>query len=110
MNSKQILREIGQRILTRRKQLHMTQEHLAEKMEVSTQMISYVETGQKAIRPENLIKLCGALNVSADYILMGEISTLDCGLLAQKLAKLSPDEFRCVETILDGCFQLIGQN
>ena len=50
---------------------YMTQETLAEKMDVSIQMISNLEGGKKAIRPENLVKLCTALDVSADYILRG---------------------------------------
>jgi len=71
MGDEKLLKEIGGRINTRRKELGLTQEELAERMEVSIQMISNVELGKKAIRPENLIKLCNALNTSADYIWRG---------------------------------------
>lgn len=71
MEKDDVLKGIGQRISRRRRQLRMTQEELAARMDVSTQMISYAEQGRKAIRPENLIKLCAELEVSADYILTG---------------------------------------
>ena len=44
--------------MVRRKSLRMTQEELAEKLGVSTQMISNLELGKKAIRPDNLAKVC----------------------------------------------------
>ena len=66
-----VLKQIGVRIYHRRKLLKLTQAELAEKMSVSTQMISNLELGKKAIRPENLIKLCEVFNISADYILTG---------------------------------------
>ena len=74
MGDEKLLKEMGARISVRRKELNLTQEALAEKMDVSVQMISNLELGKKAIRPENLIKVCDALGVSADYILRGSCS------------------------------------
>ena len=71
MDTEMLLKQIGARISARRRELNITQEQLAEKMDVSIQMISNLEGGKKASRPENLIKLCLALDVSADYILRG---------------------------------------
>lgn len=70
MGDEKLLREIGARIDLRRKELDLTQEQLAELMDVSIQMISNLELGKKAIRPENLVKLCAVLDVSADHILL----------------------------------------
>lgn len=67
----EILRQMGERITLKRKELKMTQEGLAERIDVSTQMISNLELGKKAIRPENLIKVCAVLGLSADYVLNG---------------------------------------
>lgn len=69
---KKILQEMGARIRMRRRELNITQEQLAEQMDVSTQMVSNLELGKKAIRPENLIKVCEALDTSADYLLRGK--------------------------------------
>ena len=48
---------IGKRIQNRRKQQGYTQEQLAEMMNVSIQMVSNLERGNKAIRIDNLINL-----------------------------------------------------
>ena len=56
----ELLKEMGQRILERRKQLNMTQETLANLTHLTTQTISYAEMGQKAMRPETMLKICEA--------------------------------------------------
>ena len=63
------LKEIGQRMIERRKKLGLTQEALAEKADVTAQFVSYAEAGKRAMRPENLMKIAEALSVSADYLL-----------------------------------------
>lgn len=68
----EFLCEMGKRISTRRKGLGMTQEGLAEKAGLTSQTISTAETGTKALRPQNIVKLCKALETSADYLLFGK--------------------------------------
>lgn len=109
MGNEEILRGIGERISSRRRQLRMTQEELAARMDVSTQMISYAEQGRKAIRPENLIKLCAELEVSADYILTGRASAAEFERVAQKLSRFSQEELACVEAVIDSCIALTGK-
>ena len=48
--------------MDRRKKLGLTQEALAEKGEVTTQFVSYAESGKQAMRPENLLKISSALD------------------------------------------------
>ena len=96
-----ILQEIGQRILDRRKQLGLTQEALAEKAEVTTQFVSYAESGKRAMRPENLLKISEALGVSADYLLTGDMIDKDSLLLSEKLRMLTPKQLRLIEGLLD---------
>ena len=67
-----LLKEMGQRLAERRKQLRLTQEELAERADLTTQTISTAEAGKKALRPENIIRICGALDISRDYLLLGE--------------------------------------
>jgi len=95
------LREMGQRIMVRRKALRMTQEELAEKLGVSTQMISNLELGKKAIRPENLVKVCAALELSADFVLTGAATKTAVDAVAQKLAQLSGEELQMVNDMID---------
>ncbi len=98
--------DMGMRIAQRRKMAGLTQEQLAERIDVSTQTISYIETGHNAIRPENLAKLCEALDVSADYILFGRSSPIESNRIAQKLKGLSAKEIGIVESIIDQCLLL----
>ena len=99
------LLEIGKRITERRKQLGMIQEALAEKADLTTQFVSYAESGKRAMRPENLLKLSIALGVSADYLLTGEIVDKDLLLLSGKLSTLSPKQLRLIEKLLDDCIE-----
>ena len=92
----QKLIEIGNRISKKRKQLNLTQEVLAEKMNVSVQMISNLERGNKSIKIENLLKLCEILNVSTDYILKGELIDSDKEEAFTKLLKLNSEHIRFV--------------
>ena len=71
MKQDKFLYEMGQRVSQRRRLLHMTQEQLADSVGVSTQMISKMELGKKAVRPENLYKICETLGVRVDFILSG---------------------------------------
>lgn len=100
------LQEIGERIIERRKQLGLTQEALAEKGDMTTQFVSYAESGKRAMRPENLLKISVALGVSADYLLTGDIIDKDLLLLADKLRRLTPTQLRIVESVVDECSAL----
>lgn len=100
------LLEIGKRITERRKKLGMTQEMLAEKGDLTPQFVSYAESGKRAMRPENVIKLAKALEVSADYLLTGNIVDKDLLILSDKMRKLSPEMLHIVENIIDECVKI----
>lgn len=102
------LLEVGQRIIERRKSLGLTQEALAEKADVTTQFVSYAESGKRAMRPENLLKLSIALGVSTDFLLTGEIIDKDLLILSDKLRSLTPAQLRIVEEIIDNCISLVN--
>lgn len=100
------MQEIGQRIFERRKKLGLAPEAIAEKGDVTTQFVSYAESGKRTMRPENLLKISEALGVSADYILTGDIVDKDLLILSDKLRKLSPEQIRIIENIIDECLKL----
>ena len=100
MGDNNLLKEMGIRINDRRHALKMTQEQLAEKMDVSIQMISNLELGKKAIRPENMVKLCEVLNISADYILTGKQSDVEVSEAFRKFTLLSEENRKIVENII----------
>ena len=51
----ELLKEMGQRTLDRRKQLKLTQEALAKMAHVTPQTVSTAELGTKAMRPETCL-------------------------------------------------------
>ena len=94
---------IGKRIQLRRKQQGYTQEQLAEMMNVSIQMVSNLERGNKAIRIDNLINLSQILDISTDYILTGKETTDDIQTLTARIAQLSEKERKMVEMLVEFC-------
>ncbi len=101
MGDIEFLKNMGYRIMTRRKSLNMTQEELAEKIGVSTQMISNLELGKKAVRPENLAKVCEVLDLSADFILSGTNKKTATDTIADKLLCLNAHEQQLIDNIIE---------
>lgn len=101
MSDTEFLRKMGQRIMVRRKALQLTQEELAERLDVSTQMISNLELGKKAIRPDNLAKVCKALDLSADFVLYGADTQTPVDIVADKLPHLTDTELQMVNDMID---------
>lgn len=64
---------IGQRIAKRRKQLGLKQNILAEKLNMSNNYLSGIERGNEKPSLEVLVKICNALQVTPDYLLMGNM-------------------------------------
>ncbi|HCG34936.1 MAG: helix-turn-helix transcriptional regulator [Eubacteriales bacterium] len=101
IDSEKLLSGMGARIVERRKQLNLSQEELAERAEISVQMLSTAERGAKAIRPINLLKISQALNISSDYLLTGSETSIDNFLLESKLNSLNHKQRVALENIID---------
>ena len=99
------LQEIGERISKRRKLMGLTQEQLAEQMDVSIQMISNLERGVKAIRIDNLVKLSRILGVTTDYILTGQQSSGDIDMMSKQIGQLSAEHRELIELIISHYLQ-----
>lgn len=66
---------LGKRIREERTKLNLTQEQLAELVNVSTTYIGFVERGERSLTLSKLIKVANALGVSVDYLLADSILT-----------------------------------
>ena len=66
---------IGSRIKQARLAKNMTQEDLADKIDVSVAFLSRVERGNAHINLKRLNQLCGLLDVSEGYLLNGASSS-----------------------------------
>lgn len=67
--------ELGLRIKQCRKMQHLTQENLAELIDVSPHYIYELEKGLKCMSLTTLIDIASALNLSTDYLLFGMQNT-----------------------------------
>ena len=64
-------RIIGKRIKERREALELTQRELADLVGVSPSFIGHLERAEKIPSVETLAKLCAAVDMSMDYLVMG---------------------------------------
>ena len=64
---------MGARIANRRKQLDIKQNSLAEMIDISNNYMSGIECGKENPSLEVFIKLCNALQVTPDYLLLGNM-------------------------------------
>ena len=69
--------EIGARISARRKELHMTQEALTNKVNMSVNQLSNIENSHSVPTIETIVKLSEALKVTPDYFLLGILKEID---------------------------------
>jgi HTH-type transcriptional regulator, cell division transcriptional repressor len=64
---------LGKRIKELRVKINLTQEALAEKIDVSPVYISHIEVGSSIPSLETLLKICNELETTPDYILLDSI-------------------------------------
>lgn len=89
--------QIGERIRCSRESSGLTQEKLAEMIDVSIQYISDLERGVVGTSIPTMIKLCETLKVSSDYILLGRTEKNDLSDIIERLRFLSPNELQIAE-------------
>lgn len=68
---------IGARVKNFRKERNLTQEKLAELIDVSVPYMSNIETGKKKLSMKVLVNLSFVLNVTPDELLLGYLDTQD---------------------------------
>ena len=73
MGQEQYYYEMGNRIKLRRKELHIMQYELAEKLDISNNHISSIENGKEKPSLDLFISLCEELHVTPDYLLLGSM-------------------------------------
>lgn len=88
---KEINIQIGEQVRIAREQAKMTQEILAEKIDVSPQYISDLERGVVGIALSTLKRLCNTLGVASDQILFGA-RTQDRGVILSNVCNALTDE------------------
>ena len=101
---------MGDRIKEARKMQKLTQEQLAERLDISVEFVSQIERGMKLPSMHVFIKLIEALNVSADYLLRDFVSTgrlFGDNAIGCKIEKLKPKHRIALEALIDTYIQYL---
>lgn len=90
-------RQIGKRIQEARKMKGLTQEALAERLDISTNHLSALERGVYGVKIDKLVQIINVLGCSADDLFQDVICTgtqHQASLLSEQLATLPIEEQR----------------
>ena len=88
MMNENYLKQVGKRVKTSRNRMDLSRMDLATLAGVSTQTLIAMEDGEISVSMEDVVRICKALNRSADYILMGEMGIPEWESLDRKLQYL----------------------
>ena len=98
---------IGNRIRISRENAGLTQEELAERLNLSAQFISTIERGVAGASLATIISLCEVLNVSTEWLLRGIEATPSTNHIAAKMATLSKSQLAVVDKLTDDVLALV---
>lgn len=101
--------QIGYEIKIARERAGLTQEQFGELVSLGTKNVSDIERGIAGITVSTLKRICEKLSVSSDSILFGNHQENNVDYLAEKLARLTPEQFAAVETFINQVFVMYAQ-
>lgn len=73
--------DLGTRIRQERQRLNLTQEKLAERVDLSHAYIGQIERGERSLSLETLVKLANELGSTVDYLLSEAVEVKDEALI-----------------------------
>ena len=92
--------QIGLRIREKREERKISREQLAENINISPQFLAQIELGSKGMSSETLYKVCSALSVSCDYIVLGKVCDNNSTLISELIQNIEPQFMPYVEDLL----------
>lgn len=94
---------LGKRLASARKSRNMTQEALAEATGLTNNFISNIETGRSIPSLETISKLCNALDITPNDLMLGTSTKSEQYMqdeLWEDIKKCTPSQKRLLHTIL----------
>ena len=79
---------IGSKIKEARERAHLTQEELAEIIDISPTHMSVIERGVKTPKLDTFVKIVNALNLSADALLLDGMDQVNDSIVAELSVRL----------------------
>ena len=67
-------KDLGRRIRTLRQKQQLTQEQLAEKIDMSTSFLGHIERGTRVSSLETLVKICNVLDANPGFLLAASLT------------------------------------
>lgn len=107
---KEINITIGNQIKIARETAGLTQERFAELISLGPKNVSDIERGVVGISVGTLIRICKTLSVSSDSILFGFSNENDANHVAQRLGKLSSEQFEIAIDIINKLFEAFASS
>lgn len=98
---------VGEQVKVAREQAKLTQEQLAERIDVSPQYISDLERGVVGISLATLKRLCISLGIPADQILFGAETPTDFSALERKCHGLSGEQYALLLQMADNFLRAV---
>ena len=105
---KEINIQIGERIKSARENAKLTQEALAERIEVSPQYVSDAERGVVGVSIATLKKICVTLGCSGDFLLFGEVQDDNLTAIAEKCRELTGKQISCLCQIVETYIEAVS--
>ena len=102
--------EIGQRIKEHREAAGFTQEVFAEMIGLGVKHVSAMERGAVGVSLPTLKTVCKVLAVSSDLLLFGADKKNDISLLSDRLAHLTPKQFKIAEAMMSNLLEAFATN
>lgn len=96
-------KSVGKRIAKRRKELGLTQWQLEEKASLGFKYLSNIERATSVLSIDVLMRICDALEITPDYILLGttEKSENISAAVENRLKQMSPQQLELALSLMD---------
>ena len=103
--SKEVINKaLGKVVKEYRLKSKLTQEEIAEKLEISAKYISRIESGSGGVKTETLVNYINLLSISPNVIFKDLINNKDLNLeleLSEKASKLSKENVQFIISVID---------
>lgn len=95
------LKQIGNRIFMRRKELEISQKDFANKLNISNNHLSNIERGRSAPSFLLFLDICSELKTNTDYIASGTLYADVDDEIIHKIKKCTDEHKVIISTIID---------
>lgn len=99
----------GTRIMLLRNDKGYSREYLSEKAGISSKFLYEIETRKKGFSAKTLLRLASALEVTTDYIMVGEGNPRYDEKLASMIEMFEPNTLEIVKRLLEIAYELSGK-